>query len=345
MQLSIRSATFRRWLCVLMLAILALVLSPLPAHAQAQCTITSSANSISFGTINVPRDAVVGTPFGPQVTTTGTYNCPPNRLGGGARSWYLQAFGNLAPSTTVSGAMQTNFAGIGVIIRSTDLRTSATFPLANSNIQNFASEIGVTTAVQGNYQITYQLVKTGASVGSGQVSGQMFGLRSHNVPDNVPSGYQVLMAINNTNITAQTCDVTTLTVGVELDPVTASALSPAGKTAGDKNFQLGISCPTDFGFNLFLTLTDVTNPGNTTDLLSLATGSTAQGIGLRILRRDGTSVSYGPASSVAGNRNQFEVGPSLTTTTIPLTVQYVSTSNAVTPGQVRGMATFTFSYQ
>jgi hypothetical protein len=65
-----------------------------------------------------------------------------------------------------------------------------------------------------------------------------------------------------------------------------------------------------------------TIPGNTTSNLTLASGSTATGVALRLLNSGGTVVSYGPDSAVAGNPNQWLVGASASTTRIPLTAQY-----------------------
>jgi len=56
------------------------------------------------------------------------------------------------------------------------------------------------------------------------------------------------------------------------------------------------------------------------------------------------AVRLGPDSPVAGNTNQWLVGPATDTMTIPMTAEYVATG-AVEPGIVRALATFTMSYQ
>jgi len=91
-------------------------------------------------------------------------------------------------------------------------------------------------------------------------------------------------------------------------------------------------------------LTDATTPGNRTDLLTLTSGSTANGVRIRIRNQADNPVSFGPDAPTAGNTNQWLVGPSDSTTTIPMTAEYVSTGD-VEAGTANAVATFTMSYQ
>lgn len=60
----------------------------------------------------------------------------------------------------------------------------------------------------------------------------------------------------------------------------------------------------------------------------------------------GPPVAHGLDSAVAGNTNQWLAGTAAGgAMTIPLTVQYVRTTGAPTPGTVKGLATFTMSYK
>lgn len=98
------------------------------------------------------------------------------------------------------------------------------------------------------------------------------------------------------------------------------------------------------GGTVYITLTDATTPANRTDLLTLTGSSTAGGVGIRIRNSSRAAVSFGPDSPVAGNTNQWLVGPSDSTTSVPMSAEYVATGS-VTPGTVRALATFTMSYQ
>ena len=87
-------------------------------------------------------------------------------------------------------------------------------------------------------------------------------------------------------------------------------------------------------------------------LLTLAPGSTASGIKLRILNSAGP-VDFGPDSAEAGTSHQWLLGASSSIGGVPLTVQYYrddSDASGASPaplaaGSVHAQATFTLSYQ
>lgn len=148
-------------------------------------------------------------------------------------------------------------------------------------------------------------------------------------------------------INAGTCKMTTASEQlVRLPTINQSALAATGATAGNGSpFRIGVNC--DANVALHVTMTDASNTASTNNILSLASGSTAKGVGVQVYR-DGlsTPVAYGPDSSVKGNTNQWKVGSSSVATSydIPFTAAYVRTGD-VTPGSVLTKATFTFSYQ
>jgi type 1 fimbria pilin len=99
--------------------------------------------------------------------------------------------------------------------------------------------------------------------------------------------------------------------------------------------------------NYYITFTDNNNPTNHSNALSLASGSSASGVGIQIVQ-NGSPVSLGPDSSVAGNLNQMFVGSSAgsgSVVRVPFGGRYVKTSNTMTAGSANGVATFTMSYQ
>jgi type 1 fimbria pilin len=322
----------------------AALIASVPAHAALQCTITGSA-AISFGTLTVPRDTPVGTAIGPVRSSTVSVNCPsnPGTVPPYNNGWYIQYYPQLTSSAVV-GAWNTGIAGIGIKVVDVTYGNTTLSTLALGKWGDFGAPITTTAAFQGSFTFSYQLVKTAAQVTTGGAVNipQLLTLVSHNIPANITSPALVTLSVNNTSIVATTCTVTTPSVSVALPTVNASALSPVGTTVGNTNLSIGLSCQA--GANVYVTLTDATAPGNTTSNLTLASGSTATGVALRLLNSSGTVVSYGPDSAVAGNPNQWLVGASASTTRIPLTAQYISTGT-VGPGTVKGLATFTMSYQ
>jgi type 1 fimbria pilin len=346
MKMFLSYRTARKCFGILMLGAVACagLIAGAPAQAALQCTITGSA-AISFGTLTVPRDAPVGAVIGPLQSSTVSVNCPsnPGTVAPFNNGWYMQYFPQLT-SSAVAGVWNTGIAGIGIKVVDVTYGNKTMSALPVPKWDDFGAPITTTAAFQGSFTFTYQLVKTAAQVTAGGALNiaQMFTLVSHNVPANVTSPALVTISVNNTSIVATTCTVSTPSVSVTLPTVNASALSPVGTTLGNTNLSIGLSCQA--GANVYVTLTDATNPGNTTSNLTLASGSTATGVKLRVLNSGGSPVSYGPDSAVAGNPNQWLVGASASTTRIPLTAQYISTGT-VGPGTVKGLATFTMSYQ
>ncbi|WP_432259191.1 fimbrial protein [Cupriavidus sp. TMH.W2] len=152
-----------------------------------------------------------------------------------------------------------------------------------------------------------------------------------------------LMISGNTQIIVPACTVQNASVTVNMPKVSASAFQATGSTAGQTGFKLLLSCsgPTAVA----MTLTDATQPGNTGSNLSLASGSSAGGVAYQILY-NGTPMSFGPASAVAGNLHQFNVGTvtGVSNMQVPLIARYIRTGT-VTPGTANAAATFTMSYQ
>jgi len=113
------------------------------------------------------------------------------------------------------------------------------------------------------------------------------------------------------------------------------------------SFSIGVNC--DANVELYATLTDASNPANTSDTLTLTGNSTATGVGIQMFRSGQTTAQrLGPDSSAKGNTNQWYVGgtsASSGTISVPLTAKYVKTEPTMKPGTVSALGTITFSYQ
>ncbi|QBJ77725.1 fimbrial protein [Aquitalea sp. USM4] len=144
-----------------------------------------------------------------------------------------------------------------------------------------------------------------------------------------------------TNSLFQTCSVLTPNLQVNLPSIEGNKLNAIGATAGDTPFNLSLNCPS--GVNLYITMTDKTNPGQTSNIINLTSDSTAKGVGIQI-KKNGQTISMGPDSSAAGNTNQFWAGSINGVATIPLSANYIRT-DTVSGGSVKATTTFTLSYQ
>ncbi|WP_447889089.1 fimbrial protein [Serratia fonticola] len=149
-------------------------------------------------------------------------------------------------------------------------------------------------------------------------------------------------------ITARTCQMSSAsTQMVPLLPVGKNQFSGVDTSAGgEANFSLTTLCGS--GVKLYATMTDGSDPGNTSNILKPAEGTTASGVGVQILR-NGLPISFGPDSSAFGNTNQWYIGTAGSggsePFTIPLKARYVQTEQNMVAGSVKARATVTFSYQ
>lgn len=151
------------------------------------------------------------------------------------------------------------------------------------------------------------------------------------------------------NITSKTCDVSagSKNIFVPMGTINTNAFAGVGSTAGSGAFVVQLdNCSS--GLNVYMTVTDSSNPSNTSDVLGLTPGAqAATGIGIRIARQDNSQrVSYGPESSLRGNQGQLSVGTATgATINLAFNATYVQTLSAIIGGTANAIATFTMSYQ
>ncbi|MFM0637872.1 fimbrial protein [Paraburkholderia metrosideri] len=317
-----------------------LMLGTLPAHADFvhmpyQKGWTDNLDNINFSaSLSSSRDVAVGTVLQSVKNSqnmTYTATCPVTKT--------MTVNGTPVPGMT--DTYQTNVPGIGVHFYA----TSGWGNMANPLISVPATEIlspGTSGSGYPTFYTRADLVVTGA-IGNGTLTNLPTMSLSYSGDCIADPNYETphtLAITAGTTITGRTCSVTTPSVDVALPTAFPSNLN-TGST-GMTPFNLGVNCTK--GVNVNITLTDASNVSNRSTTLSLAPGSTAGGVGLQILNGS-TPIAYGPDSAVAGNLNQWAAGTSAGgAMTIPLKAQYVKTG-AVTPGTVKGLATFTMSYQ
>jgi len=139
-------------------------------------------------------------------------------------------------------------------------------------------------------------------------------------------------------------------IQASLGTVSVGSFRGVGSTSPERPFKIDLSCKGGDGvtpMDAYVTLTDATDPGNRSTVLTLSPDSGAQGLGVEVL--SGTRVlGYGADSSELGNPGQWKAGPVSPGTSIfsiPLAARYVQTESVVTPGSGNARATFTMSYQ
>jgi type 1 fimbria pilin len=320
-----------------------------PAHAD--CSRTTNLGDISVSlpaVVNVPTNAAVGTIVASvTVPVTGataglTYaSCS----GSGTFLYWAIVAGpvqaNRTGSTSVPGiGYTTSLSGggfAGNVVMDSALNP-ASLP-GGPTAPKFTSQLFVTInlVVTGPVKAGPIAVNPSGSYGTPNVLGVFY------VGNGAVSLFRVVTPANQSTVSMSGCSVNTTALAVTLPQAHTSALMNVGATTGAQQFNLSLTCPA--GINVNVTFTDASKPSNTTNTLGLAPGSTAGGVGLQILNGT-TPIAYGPDSAAVGNLNQWSAGVSTDGVfNIPLTAQYVRTSAALNPGTVKGMATFTMSYQ
>lgn len=286
---------------------------------------TSLSNLAFAPTIPVPNNPAVG-----QVVQSASHE-----VGVGTPQVLCRVFETVAVNGTLASGSNTlfttNVAGLGVRY---SIRRQAKGQFRNAP---YSTAYFPPVSHTAEYHIMAELVVTGP-LGSGTLttipsltvtfSGRCFDTVSrtqHVTPGSL--------------FTAGTCSVATRAIQVALPPrVSPSNLTRTGATP----FSIGLNCAAPV--RAYLSLDDASNPGNRSTILSAAAGSTAKGVGMQIMS-ESRALSFGPHDPDSGDLNVSFVGTMRAgANLIPLSARYVRTG-PVSGGTVKGLATFTMSYQ
>lgn len=127
-------------------------------------------------------------------------------------------------------------------------------------------------------------------------------------------------------------------------------IGSAPTNVGTSN-TINITALCAIGVSLYATMTDSNDPGSTKNYLSIGSGDgMAQGVGVQMFQsNNSTPISMGPDSSAAGNTNQWYIGSvsnsEARSVITSLQAKYVRTEQTMKAGEVRAVATVTFSYR
>ena len=179
------------------------------------------------------------------------------------------------------------------------------------------------------------------------------GYGTTNLPTNVVIGLMTAGGLTvggiriNTNTTflPHSCSVSgNRNHAVGMPTVSSLNLPTVGATWGNGSFTLSLSC--DAGVTIQTTFTDVSDPANRSNNLSLTSASTAKGVGYRLTAGNGKPVYFGADSNAAGNPGEVWLGYNqyAGSFNMPFSVQYVRTG-AIVGGTANAAATYTMSYQ
>jgi type 1 fimbria pilin len=360
-------------------ALTGLMLAP-PAWADDPppvfCDMSASVDAINFGTVDLSASSSLpnGSPIGSSIVSVVHVHCPKKfTTTQGFRGFYLQFRGTLTGSNAgwnqIYGTFRTGIAGIGLRVISTkynnrSLAIKVVAGSSGSDFGTFAPDVDGSKDFSADYPLVFQLIKTGTIDTGGKFSSTIFSLTSHDVASDASGPNEVTFTLGG-NASTPTCGVKEVApFPVILPTVMAKALPAVNATAGETAFSITLDCSARIGSKLFVSMADVTTPGNTTDKLTLTPITTvissggkdvtvrieATGVKLQILYNH-HAILFGPEVSTVDplhpKPNQWQVGAGAIASPvviIPLTARYVATG-PVTPGPVAGYASFTLAYQ
>ncbi|CAD9223354.1 Fimbrial domain-containing protein [Burkholderia cenocepacia] len=345
---SIKAGQMRRHLPGFCIGGLLLACGVLPSSARAACELGSGGiylASLSLpASVTVPRDAPVGAvvastrfsyafnqsyPVGVYCTTGTTVD---NTSGSGASS--------------SNGIIPTNAPGLGFRLR---LGADDYVPDTGSytvpvSVFNTPSRCGYPASgkcyIYLGTPIVLELVKTGEVSPNTSVSGGLlFTQRLGGL-----TASKVTLSTPQVKVVPQSCTVTSRSISVQFGQVGANTFQKVGSVSPSVPLGISIDCR-GVSSRVAVTFTDVTSPGNRSNVLSLTSASSATGLGIQIL--SGTRpISFGPDSATAGNPNQVPIGAvNNTVYEAPFSARYIRTASTITGGTANGAATFTMSYQ
>ncbi|WP_426394875.1 fimbrial protein [Ralstonia sp. R-29] len=328
----------------------AVTLGAMSLDAMAACTMTPTGGSPSSAPLvlhlpafdsgafdpTVPNGQVLATRKVSLAAVGGKMHCP----GGIGQMSYR---GTTGAAGGAFSTYPTSIAGVGIRFKFTPPTSILGYWPRSYNYGG-----AVNTSVSTGVSVVVDLVKTGPITAGGSITGEVAGWFAQNDTSQLTS-----IVVDGAIIVqpkVPTCTVSTPSVQVPMGAISTRTFTGLGSSSGAQAFNIGLQCSggdPNTSTNAYVTLTDATNPTNTSQVLSLTPTSQASGVGVQIL--NGTTVlGYGPDSAAPGNTNQWYAGNIAVGTsrfTIPLSARYVQTGATVTPGTANAQATFTMSYQ
>jgi type 1 fimbria pilin len=315
------------------------------------CKPANVGNVLSAGTIVIPMNAPSGTVVSTVAPTSFLMQCfftnsaPFNTTG--ISTLQLTVTAPLAPG--FADVYTTSISGLGVrFLFNAPACNASNLPLSNSLLR---IPCDISGPLGGAYQNTsfsvttvfviYEAVKGGAAaLSSIPVLSEAY--EASDSPGKLWPQTPIYTGSATGTLNAATCSVQTENVAVNLPTPALRAFAGIGSVAGRQAFHLDFVCAT--GAQVSIVITDAVAPTNRSNVLTPSADSTAKGIGIQVLKADGTPVLFGPDQVGISVENQWLIGASPSgVLVLPLSAQYIRTG-ALTPGSVKALATFTMSY-
>ena len=322
-------------------------------HASANCRVNPlvsfSAHNIdiNLGEISVPSSLPVGgviltRTFSISPKSATTFICDP--FGPNSSSLAIFQATSNAFVPTVPGGLTTAVPGIGIRITQTLTGNGGAFTSVYYTAEVYyrpGQVLGIPAST-----VTIELIKTGATVGSGKIgndgifAGQVLNdARTPMVTLNLRNGGAI--------IKSPTCKVSagSQNIAVNFGSVPSSAFSGIGAVVANRDFNIELDCQSSdvatstVGIRVDA-LQDASNLPGVLPLTAMV--DAASGVAIQMVRRDGA----GEQPLRFAENVVLATGPvSAGKLTLPLRARYIQTrAGRVIPGKANGLATFTIQY-
>lgn len=267
---------------------------------------------------------------------------------------YMAAYPGIKPSgmsTTIDGqtynVYESGVPGVGFIVGVKDTNAVSYIPLYGSQVQTFPAAGTPSTASELGWVARVTFVKTSDHLQSGTYAiptQNIVTLTAQDLFGDTATSYIQLLG-GTLNVTASGCSVNSSdNLSVNMGSFRQDSFPATGSTAGSQSVQVQLLC--DAGVTVKAVLSDQSNQTNISNIISLTSDSTAEGIGVQFFY-NGSAVNLGPDDSSSGTTNQFLVKKSTSANemiSIPFDVKYIRTGE-VNAGSANAIASITFSYQ
>lgn len=267
---------------------------------------------------------------------------------------YMEAYPGIKLSgmtATIDGQIynvyESGVPGVGFVVGVKDTNAVSYIPLYGSQVQTFPAAGTPSTASILGWVARVTFVKTRDHLQSGTYAiptQNIVTLTAQDLFGDTAISYIQLTA-GTLNVSASGCTVNSSdNLSVNMGSFRQDSFPSTGSTAGNQSVQVQLLCDADV--TVKAVLTDQSNQTNVSNIISLTSDSTAQGVGVQFLY-NGNAVSLGPDDSSTGATNQFLVKTSTSANemiSIPFDVKYIRTGE-VTAGSANVIASITFSYQ
>lgn len=309
------------------------------------CTPKTGALTINVGNIIVQKDTANLTALTPEITSTGSgYDC---KYDGSNMYVGVKAYGTYTGNRPVSAKIfASNVAGVGVAVGATSTAPLYFSAWVGSIVGHdgggWSGEDWVLTAGSPpqNYSFSMtsvvQLYKTGI-LENGVLSGKIGALIVENGASPIVRGTEIPIYITGT-VTKIACSLNSTSINVPLGDISATQFTGIASTAGDKGFNVGLSCDKEAKINVALAGTQNSDTSDTSVLALTNTGQTgtATGVGVQLL--------YGGVPLKINNNILLKTSPG-GQETLPFTARYYQTQATVGAGLANSSATLNITYQ